>query len=638
VIHCIGINENEENGLIINEIIPRIESKVLKGNKIIVGNILGKLYNSQLTDTAVYVRGKKTDEVYSYQQIGETVKIISEFTNGDKVFGDCTGWTHSSKGYDWIIYRKDDPNKTILSSGLVGQDYYFTMPDVNGDLILDFEVDPQLVKIEIDPIVEQRGHIERTNGFNQLYQAYYQEVHLEVIMKDDPITKQGWFIYNMKNNIEMEKPHSFAWVFKIRKLPPVIDPNTLPTLRITPFYYKRIYEITNILINSQGENKSDLIYYEDDKVNFLTFIYDPTDADDPITITDYDETIKVIGTDRNTKIQIIDPDIVGQQITFTTTTASGYSKVWKLNTLFNVDFEIDGEVVNEFKNDNNSKVYILHKSPSEDVEYECRIDWKKNPTYTKGYWSIIGSSNVAEVIPDFEGSDKGKVKIKSKGDVTLVFTSAFDQSKKSIKLHVYVHVAAGSIKSPQLNEPYYMYTDDTFKLDMIWYDKINGNVIGSHELENTSGKYEIISEDKDRASLDEVTGKLIISNKNIEEDYDILRIKFTSIDTIFNTDLPVVSEIEIQIYRGSYILTFTTDNDSFSRGVHGIPLSSIQEADKLINVTLVFDNGHTVSDKTVEYIMTLPNIHITTISDGITRFTFTMPYNNTEIDIMSKEI
>jgi hypothetical protein len=627
VIHCIGINENDENGLIINEIIPHVESKVLNGNKIIVGNILGKLYNSQLTDTAVYVKGKKTGEVYSCQQVGETVNIVSEFTNG---------WTHSSKGYDWVIYRKDDPNKTVLSSGLVGQDNYFTMVDINGDLILDFKVDPQLVKIEIDPFVEQRGHIERTNGFNQLYQFYYQEVHLEVIMKDDPVTKQGWFIYNMKNNIEMEKPHSFGWVFKIMKLPDIIEPNTLPTLRITPFYYKRIYEINDILINSPGENKTDLVYYEDGKYNSLDFIYNPTDSDDPITITDYDDTIKVIGTDRNIKIQIIDPDTVGQQVTFTTTTASGYSKVWNLNTIHNVDFEIDGNVISEFKNENNSKVYILRKSPSEDVEYECHIDWKKKPTYTKGYWSTIGSNNVAEVIPDFEGSDKGKIKIKSKGDVTLIFTSDFDQSKKSINIHVYVHVAAGSIKCPQLNEPYYMYTDDTFKLDMVWYDSINGNVIGSHELENPSGKYEIISEDKDRASLDELTGKLIISNKNIDGDYDILRIRFTSIDTVFNTDLPVVSESEIHVYRGMYKLTFTTD-DLHTRGVHGIPQSSIQEADTLINVTLVFDNGYTVSDETEEFISTLPNVDITTISDGICRFTFNMTYNDLEIDVTSKE-
>ena len=698
VIHAIGTNEHNRNGMIINSVIPLVDGRAARGNKIIVGNLLGKLHESARTDLAVWARGRRTGQVYGVFAEGQTVTIESRFTNGDGVFcahnddhcnGRCTGWTHHSGSFDWVVHREGDKTRTPIvpeAIGRVGTIGTFIMPRHEGNLILDFRVDPMIVAVDVDPLVIAESVIDHTKGFshpwpnnNRFYQVHYNEVHLEIIMKCNPDTMQGWHIHDMHNNIGMKLPFSFAWIKFIRRIPTLMGTwvfngaeRLLPTVRVTPFYYKKIYEITNVAVLNPGNNQRDLVFYEDNRVNNLRFDFLPPDADDPITIVDRPDWIEIIGEDRNQRIRITDPERVGQPVTVKLFTASGYKRHWTFNTIFYSDFEIAGEVVEEpWRDDKTDNLtYILRKCPKYDQEYEAEIDWKQLPTHQEGSWSILGSSDIAEIVdivpPNTPGSDKVRVKVKRRGRFTLMFTWAFDPSRTAtIDCYVYVHIAAGFIRGPQDEAPFHIHTSDTFQLRMIWQDSVDGVIIPDRTMSNVNGRWDIMEgnskyvceEDdcdhtecdngkdlQDRAIIDAITGHLTITNREVRGDgeqdaYDVIRIRFISACSIFRTSTPVIAYIEIRIFRGQYRLTFT-NKDSDSLGVNNIPPSSIQTADKVIPVVLIFNPNHTVSERTFEFISELPGftLHPGDPSPGIARFIFNMPYRDVEIHVTSKDI
>jgi len=643
VVDVIGTEELGPDGFIVNYVIPKVACNHISGYRIIVGNIEGLLYDNIRRDKAVDALGRKTGEIYSYSNANGVVQIRSQFMNGDGVIGRDSGWRNPDDGRGWILYEKSNPSR-ILDYGLIGEHKFFNPEGMNltgEDLILDFRPARQMIEVQMHPSIPS-GYVTNTTGFNGvLYQAYYEEIKLEIFMYSNNTTQIGYFIWKMTNSIGMEQlANSFAWKFFARRLPEVMNGN-IAILHIEPSYYHKIFVLDYKINNHPITDTKNLVWFEDERMNnTIEFIIEPLGVNDPITIIDCTPNIEVIGSTQGInswgRIRVIEEPKDGDTARFTIQTASGLSKIVNVLVLREIkELLIEGQVIANRRGIED----FIHKTPSRNEEYEAHINWGNSYTADRtGTWSVDG--NTFSVEPAVANSlDKAIITALSIGSSTLVFTPTFDPTKVvRLPIEVYVHLYNGEIN----NHP--VRTSNGYNLGITWFDN-EGNIFNPTGLTDIRGKWEIISDDKERATIGEETGRLVISDKPIPigTDYEILTIRFTSVSNLLVDKLDarqgpsLILTQEFRVFRNEYWLTFITSEDEHSLGVN-VSTPAMWRADDTISVQLNFTNGFMASDKTAKQIDKLPNVRLVHHQNGATRFTFEMPYNNVIINVTTKEI
>ena len=209
-----------------------------------------------------------------------------------------------------------------------------------------------------------------------------------------------------------------------------------------------------------------------------------------------------------------------------------------------------------------------------------------------------------------------------------------------LPIEVFVHVIAGKIDVARLD------TSEDRQLTITWYDKEGGTQsIDPSVMTSVDGKWEIVGGDGTRATINETSGRITVSNKKIPDGttFEPLKIRFTSwcnklTDKLNGKAGPsLVLDADFEVHRGSYWLTFNTDDEN-SNGVNGVAESSIKEADFAMLVQLNFTNGYEATDNLKAQIAALPAVENIKHQNGASRFNFKMPYNDLTIVITTKKI
>ena len=279
VIHAIGYQENDRNGLVIKQTTPNVKNIVIDGISILLGNIKGEFpLNSTFrgTEDAVKLFSKNKDLMsmgdsrfrsleldrekvtYIVRRPGEKIFINSLFTNKDadrdpnlttdsELSGICNGWTHNYElGYDWEIIDVAKENSSefanrVLARGRVmmgehdkvdGTGNVFVFPEVKDtdtgiyDLRIDFRPVPHIVTVDINRhlpknLIHSSHHLYDDSGYNMKFQSYYDEIKFELNLVPDA-GDVGYFIHSLKNNTgENTNRHIIKnkWDFKITRMP-----------------------------------------------------------------------------------------------------------------------------------------------------------------------------------------------------------------------------------------------------------------------------------------------------------------------------------------------------------------------------------------------------------------------------------
>ena len=673
VIHVLGSDEAELNGLIINEVIPRVESQPEFDIRVILGNIEGKLYNSSKKDRAVFVNGGyNTGDIIAYSKNGKTLNINAEFTNGDNVLGNCTGWTESQDGKTWSLIEKTNGN--VLAFGTIKNGISYTIPaTLHDDIILEFKVEPQLVAVVIDNAAKLAGFDDKVNnrkGFydtseKKLYQAYYDKVRIEVVMKDaDPI---GWFIWKMETDTGLETTGAYIWEFEIKALSGELYTGNIFALPILPSIYRRLYRIKARVVGQGAIPFSTDVTLGENKIQFFDIDPNPAfmgafafyESLDPIRLAVYTSGIEyksVSSPSYNGLLTISDPALLGNsQIDIIT--ASGTKIPWNPKIVnATTDIVIAGEVAKDTYSSSADlglafTIYKTHKSPLtgsyEDVE--CHINWINVPGIGKGSWAIEGTPSIAQIIPfepdpTKENSDKATLRIFEKGFVTLVFTSLDGKTIKQV-VEVHVHVASGDI-IPNIDP---MTTNSGFHID--WFDRAGAGrlPIPSSKMTDVSGTWSVIK-GQDKIIIDPDKNATLKAIDSIPATGYEITVQFVSNDVIFNTLTNVVLTYDLTVFRGIYEIILHKGNTetNYEGGAIEYPYFVGYDPDKgylrLVAdgnyvLRLQFKNGFTASNATVaEFAAKLGATIKGTQTSGLTVFEFTMPYDNVIIDVTSKNI
>lgn len=670
IIHLIGTEESEKNGFIINEVIPGVSTKLEYETSIILGNIQGQIRNSTQKVNAVSVNGGfATGQIIATFSNGEDVKIKANFIDGDGNITNCTGW----KDHGLETWKLIDSTNTVLASGtldkLDGRTSIYTIPEngSNGDLILDFEVDHQLVAISLSDVaknanmeskIQKRvGFYDGPDGIKNLYQAFFEEVEIEIIMKDQ--NPNGWFVHKADTNIGMLLNGGYIWNFYIKTL--VGDKvENYDSVVLTPHIYKMVYDTTAWVVGSSSgiDYTTNVISGpQGNKIKFKDIVTGSSDDQiDPIIITGYNDGIrfelnKSGDPSYDGILYITDPEILNHYYEIDIIMNSKMKKKWNVAIVDPSNMTIDCDKEDSYSS-GAIEIYKVGKNPLENSTRNVNlfVKWNNLHSIGKGIWTMEGDTNIAEVkqdiIPTETNSDKTTLVIKEKGIITAVFTSL---DGVIIKQQIEVHVHVESVEIVQDAEE--MKTNSSFSLK--WYDRNISDTnkkLCAPRLTNVSGVWTVLSGQEyiniigEKAST---VGRLEAIQPVPKEGIPIT-ISFTSNDTIYNKGLPATATYSVLVKRGIYTLklqgletelNYIGGSIEYPYHVEYDPNRGFLRllADEKYTLRLLFKEGYTASNETInELALKLGATLKGDAVSGSAVFEFTMPYKDEVIKVSSK--
>ncbi len=557
VIEIIADNGVAKDAFVIKNVVYGIlEGSNLDGLiKVSAKNVSCKLYRESVKEQAVSFT---EDEVIGYYRPGTTFSLNPSILDG---------FAHNENGYDYIVSAS---NGVEIGRGKCEEDTIFTVPlnlSEDDEIFVEFDVEPQLATIEIDP--DYVDYVSGLRGFVPV-QTVYGHASLQFNMKS------GFYAYGYQKGEESPTyfgdsslQESLPWEFDI----PAKATRENFTIYVRPLFValfdrfdfttESTYSFDKSSVCLVGHNTFDIDAKMPQRVlddpNYghlynqalLTLL--PSSYSDAETIADSAEELYengLIELASNGKDQMmsvtVNPNAIGQTITFKFSLPNGEILTKEMYVASIDQFKI----VNDDLELTDGK-YILDTVVNENRRYTFTADLAESNAVNdySGRWTI---SDDTVVSVDEINDNVITIQAKKIGIVRLTFKSNFTGLSSSVSLEVVTH--AKFVSGPE-NMVVKQLAEFTPQLK--WYD-FNDNVCRASEVSDTTGKFVVEAGSEDYLN-DENESYLVVTDNSLGAPSKEAFYKFETTDTTVENIVSKVTIVPVEL-----LISFSTNNDNIT--------------------------------------------------------------------------
>lgn len=610
IVKVTATNDATADAFILNEVIYGVVCNAYTGTacKVRIGNVKSKRLNSNIEDFTVnYYEG----DLIGYFAPGQSFSISPRILDG---------WAHAD-GADYTVTIPE--TGVIIGTGKADETTTFTIPlttkpvkeDVMPEVVIDFNLKPQIVEIYLDPLVED--YINKTNrkGFRQ-YQTNFDEVSIEFDAKSD------YYVYLYEDDQGNTHQGTLPWNFIVPARPSRED----FSVRITPKFYAAFDDVELELKGNYVFDKKSIVLTGKNDIYFNAKVPNKVVADEnygklfaqaPITLlatNGVTGAVEYIDSGRGQEGLVeIGQDYLGKEVVITMIWPG---KTEPVNKTFRVAVLPEGIGI--------SGEAELHSYANEAAEFDYEIDWRGIEIFdAAGSWTT-SNQNVVTIVEARD--DKATIAVVGRGKATISFTSDFTGETYSFNVNTYVH--AKSCEVPNVDAK----TSSKIAPRVTFLDFFGNAISDVSAIEDTAGTYTCEREDVIDGNPLSITG-IAIDDEPLQIGY-----RFIPADTYTGAS----NQATISLYKNTYICSITLEEGCGITGIYNITGASkstkfAKKGGEIFTVLFYLNDYEKMSASNKEAIAEAFD-DVTYVVDRVGQCVVevTMPYNNVDLHLSAK--